>query len=152
MTVKVKKRIYTFNPLLTDYQNPMVMKKVLILIVTILPIFSCSNDGNLIINQIIGNWVWIQSSGGIDGRTETPKSTQTTKKLEITKNLIRSYVNDTLRSETSYKLEIGESIRGKNSKLIIYENGGKQSYEIFKNELILYDNCYDCFQHNYIKG
>jgi len=127
------------------------MKKILILIVTTLPIFGCFNNDDLITNQIIGNWIWIQSSGGIDGRTETPESTQTTKKLEITKNLIRTYVNDTLKSEMGYRLEVGESIRGKNSKLIIYKNGSKQSYEIFKKELILYDNCYDCFQHNYIK-
>lgn len=126
------------------------MKKRLILIVSFILLLACTSD-NIIDNQIIGDWIWVQSSGGIAGNTETPKSTQTTKKLSITKTTIKYYVKNILESERGYHLDVGESIRGKNSKLIIYESGNKQSYEIIENNLYIYDNCYDCFQHTYLK-
>ncbi len=126
------------------------MKNRLVLIVSLILLSACTAD-NLVDNQIIGDWIWIQSSGGITGKTETPESTQTTKKLSITKKTVKYFVNNTLESEIGYRLDLGESIRGENSKLIIYDSGNKQSYEIIENNLFIYDNCYDCFQHTYLK-
>ncbi len=35
--------------------------------------------------------------------------------------------------------------------LMIYENDRKQSIVLNENKLILYDECFDCYQNEYIK-
>ena len=62
------------------------------------------------------------------------------------------FVNGNLESEVDYQIQSGHSIRTmQNTGLIVYENGMKQSVELNENFLVLFEECYDCFQHNYIK-
>ncbi len=103
-------------------------------------------------SQLIGKWKWVESSGGIDGRTETPESTGNAVIIEFTVSTMRKYVNENLESEINYKTYLGPSIRTtQNTDLIVYKNGTKQSMELYGNSLILFDECYDCCQHNYLK-
>ena len=122
----------------------------LILVFTILT--SCESNSNIDDSStIIGNWIWIESSGGIAGQTNTPESTGVQIELEINQYAVRRFENGEYMSELTYKIEIGESIRKTEKvKLIVYENGWKQSFERLGNELYLYDECYDCFQNEYV--
>jgi hypothetical protein len=127
------------------------MKHYFLLLIFGIILLSCSNDGeNSDDLQLIGTWNWIVSSGGIDGRTETPESTGTTVRLEISNNTIKRYLNNNLQNELSYTLEFRESmIFGESREMIIYENQFNQTIHLSANQLILYDECNDCFQSTY---
>ena len=130
------------------------MKKICLILLFIVLFFSCSdnNDGQLVVSEIIGSWDWIESTGGIDGRTETPASTGNQIVLEFTAGSYKKYLNGDLEEEMTYKLEEGESmIFGKKTVLIIYQNGWKQSIESCDSKLILHDECSDCFRNEYTK-
>lgn len=102
--------------------------------------------------EITGNWNWIESFGGLAGILETPESTGNTIQLDISINTIKKYVNGELESSLSYVIETGESgILGGQQEMIIYENDFKQSFILNENVLFLYDECDDCFQHEYEK-
>ena len=130
------------------------MKKIVLC--TLILCSACSindaNDDLDVKTQLKGNWEWLESVGGIDGRTETPESTGNSIFIEIGTTTVKKYVNDVLESELNYEIQFGESIKTSyETELIIYENGMKQSIEFDENVLILYDECYDCFQNKYIK-
>jgi len=127
--------------------------KNLILILALTTLMSCTTDHEPNLNsQLSGKWKWVESSGGIDGRTETPLTTGNEKSIEFSSNSIKTYVNGILESELSYEIQQDESIRTMDkTDLIVYEDGRKQSIEINENDLILFDECYDCFQNEYIK-
>ncbi|NJO88249.1 MAG: hypothetical protein HC831_04205 [Chloroflexia bacterium] len=52
----------------------------------------------------------------------------------------------------TYIIETGNSVRKKEkADLIIFQNNKKQSVELIDNKLILYDECFDCLQNEYIR-
>jgi len=129
------------------------MKKwVLILALASLTI-NCSNDDeNNIKEQLIGKWIWVESSGGIQGETLNPQTTGENRHIEITFDEIKYFTNGILTSEFDYYLQKGESIMtNEKIDLMIYENDRKQSIVLNENKLILYDECFDCYQNEYIK-
>jgi hypothetical protein len=127
--------------------------KNIILTFILITLIGCSQDDKINIkSQLLGKWKWVESSGGIDGRTETPESTGTAVTIEFTVSSMRKFVNGHLESEVDYEIISGPSIRTiEDTELIVYENGIEQSVELNGNYLVLYEDCYDCFQHNYIK-
>ncbi|KUO66769.1 MAG: hypothetical protein APF83_06960 [Lutibacter sp. BRH_c52] len=129
------------------------MKKwVLILALASLTI-NCSNDDeNNIKEQLIGKWIWVESSGGIQGETLNPQTTGENRHIEITFDEIKYFTNGILTSEFDYYLQKGESIMtNEKIDLMIYENDRKQSIVLNENKLILYDECFDCYQNEYLK-
>lgn len=129
------------------------MKKwVLILILATLTI-NCSNDDeNTIKEKIIGKWLWLESSGGIQGETINPQTTGENRHIVITSDKITYYTNGTLTSELGYYLQKGASIWTiEEADLMIYENDRTQSIVLNESKLILYDECNDCYQNEYIK-
>jgi hypothetical protein len=128
------------------------MKKLLLLLIAGLMIGSCSTDKNVPEYQaILGKWNWIDSTGGIAGMTLTPKSTGKTIQLEISKTIIKKFVDGKLESSQTYKIEIGPSIFGGEKPMIVYENDSKSSFEIKNNQLFLNEECNDCFLSKYEK-
>ena len=102
------------------------MKKIIALTFAILTIFSCRNDNELEIEPLVGNWEWTLSSGGIDGRTETPTSTG--------KNKILSLKND-----RTYTITINESVT-QEGKYSLYKDVSnldhyKRTYINFSNQI-----------------
>lgn len=100
--------------------------------------------------QLIGRWELIRRSGGISGDTHQYEGQEMV--LEITKDSVKHYKDGSLTSSAKYSLETGKSIRSAEEvPLIKYSNGSKQSFEFISGHLILYDECYDCFQNEYVK-
>ncbi len=146
------------NVLLKNYVLLLALKhkkmKNLFLLFTFIGIFlSCSKEVKTQVNvEIIGKWIWVETSGGFAGTITTPKSTGNRITIEFTKTSYIKYINGKLDAEMSYIIEPGNSIRkeGK-TDLIIYENEKKQSIELKGDKLILFDECFDCFQNEYIR-
>lgn len=127
--------------------------KNLIFIIILTAFIGCSNNNHLELkSKLVGKWKWIESSGGIDGRTETPESTGNAVTIEFTNTTMKTFVNGNLESEVNYNIKLGSSIRtAEKTDLIVYENGTIHSVLIEGNSLVLFEECYDCFQHNYLK-
>ena len=129
--------------------------KNLIYIFTLFFIFSCrdDNDNETLSNQdLIGNWTWKKSTGGINGITETPESTNKTINLVISNDAVKIYENGNLTSENNYNLQIKESIQGGNKPMLIYSPyKPSQNYQINGNKLYLNDECNDCYNSEYEK-
>jgi len=128
------------------------MKNIIFTFILI-ALMGCSNsDESELKSQLIGKWKWVESSGGIDGRTETPASTGNAVTLEFTSTTMKTFVNGNLESEVNYEIQSGSSITTtEKTDLIVYENGTIHSVLLEGNSLVLIEECYDCFQHNYLK-
>ncbi len=129
------------------------MKKFIFLLMTLSFLISCSTTTDTdSTDQIVGEWVWIESSGGLAGTTETPESTQKEVTLHISNNSIKQYVNGTLESDRPYNIERRESvIYGDTREMIVYDNGFRQIFSTTGNQLILIGDCNDCFQAEYVR-
>ena len=127
------------------------MKNHLLLLFIGIILISCSNDNDDSTGKgIIGNWNWIESSGGINGRTETPTSTGNEIKLEISNSIVKKYLNGNMISELNYSIEL-EEYNGEQRQIIVYENQYSQVISLNGNHLILQDRCADCFQNEYTR-
>lgn len=103
--------------------------------------------------SLYGTWNWIGSSGGIDGRTETPETTGRTMALQFSKNVLKKYNNGNLIQELPFSIQVRESIiDGAPRKMLIYEEQSKQSFNLSNDTLTLFDECYDCFVSRYIRS
>ncbi len=114
-------------------------------------IWGCSNDNSDIgLDSIVGNWVWVRSSGGIAGTTETPESTGKNVRLEITNDSTRTFVNGNLVSSQKYTLETRESLLFKAPRTMkVSEEGFRTIVEFDNGNLILIGDCFDCMSSVY---
>ena len=88
--------------------------------------------------DIIGEWEWVESSGGIAGITLVPETQGYTQTYHfVNDSLLDIYKNDSLFLQTTYKLM--------NDTLEITDWPFKQLVEYKENRLILDDQCVDCF-------
>ncbi|WP_166923593.1 hypothetical protein [Flavobacterium poyangense] len=145
------------------------MKKVTYAFITLLLSLSCDNDdtattklnerGNKTNNtehttdtQLIGKWNWIKASGGFVGHVLTPESENKKVVLEFCNCVIKHYENGKLVSEFPYSIEVKKSMRyGDLRKMIIGYPPANIVFEIKNNKLYLFDECTDCYQHEYEK-
>jgi len=128
------------------------MHKYILLIFVGFSIWSCSVNDEKTTSEIIGTWNWTGSSGGITGTTETPESTGDERKLEISKDSIKSYLNGELNLKTKYTVEIRESLLfNEPRKMIISGNGFNQIIDFNVDTLVLSGDCNDCFTSEYKK-
>lgn len=104
-------------------------------------------------NDLKGEWIWVESVGGIGGWTLTPESQNVTKKLVIDDATFSEFVNDSLIFKSTYTLGISEkALIGTTEKTYIrYESGNQQAILIKGSELELIDQCYDCYSNRYLR-
>lgn len=130
------------------------MKNVIIygLLVFILMCCSSASETNTVFKSIVGKWEWVQSSGGIAGQTTTPSSTNKSNELEISKTEIKIYENGNLIATESYSIATKKSILGGEKQMLVYTSGNpSQSFILDGNTLFLSDECYDCYQREYVR-
>ena len=128
------------------------MKKILFLILISFLISCERNSENSTSENLIAKWNWIKSSGGIDGKVETPSSTGKNIVLEFSQNKVKVYENGILKSEKNYNIQTKTSIMGGQKQMLIYDPyQPDQSFLIENNKLFLSDECNDCYQYEYVK-
>lgn len=115
---------------------------------------SCnSNNQNEELPLLYGKWIWVQSSGGIDGRTITPNENDPAKYLRFIKpDIMESYIGDSLIVSRSFSLKKDISIYTSDSLYFIFhENSSfpKVIYMLTDTVLSLSDNFYDGFNEEY---
>jgi len=127
------------------------MKKYIFISIVFL-FLGCSNsEVPSLQSELLGEWQWIESSGGIAGVTHTPESTGEEHVLIFRSNTVKKYINNTLVSETNYSIEQVDSSSGERVDLFVYDDGGiDRRIQLDGNYLILYDyNVSDGFQYEY---
>ena len=104
-------------------------------------------------NDLKGEWIWVESVGGIGGWTLTPESQNVTKKLVIDDATFSEFLNDSLIFKSTYTFGISEkALIGTTEKTYIrYESGNQQAILIKGSELELIDQCYDCYSNRYLR-
>jgi hypothetical protein len=119
------------------------------LVITFLP--SCQKDCGCVMppTGINGEWIWIESVGGIGGWTLTPESEMITKRLYIDDFTFKEFVNDSLVFESDYDLEIRQDTFWDTNRYIMFESGGERAIKIGASELDMHEMCFDCFSHKY---
>jgi hypothetical protein len=128
------------------------MKKILFLILISFLISCERNSENSTSENLIAKWNWIKSSGGIDGKVETPSSTGKNIVLEFSQNKVKVFENGILKSEKNYNIQTKTSIMGGQKQMLIYDPyQPDQSFLIENNKLFLSDECNDCYQSEYVK-
>lgn len=101
--------------------------------------------------NLLGKWKLIKTSGGFGGNITEFDENDNSFVVEFQKDdFIRSKDGKEL-GRAKYRIIMGQSIRStEDIPLIIYETGRRQSFEFRNGNLILFDECYDCFQNEYI--
>jgi hypothetical protein len=130
------------------------MKNALLFFVFIILTSCGSEDINASKRKSLeGKWIWVQSSGGFAGKTETPESTNQVIYIEFSGNSLKKYVNGTLSADNTFVIKTQESIFGGKKSMIVSDNPDKYfvalSFEIEGNKLYLSEECYDCFGSKY---
>lgn len=98
---------------------------------------------------IYGEWMWVESIGGIGGWTLTPESEMITKRLLIDDFTFKEFVNDSLVFESEYDLEIRQDTFFGTDRYIKFKLGDERAIKIGESELEIYELCADCFFHKY---
>jgi hypothetical protein len=122
-----------------------------------LSLISCSKDDSTtktldVPGDLVGSWSWISSCGGYGGGCRTPESTGEIRKIYFhSDHSYKYYVNENLKYEGVFHLEIARSITGNDSALILTTQNLLPQSITFRttDTLELFEECYDGFQHNY---
>jgi len=126
------------------------MKKSLILLFLMVLIVSCTTMKNNSIQAHVGEWVLIQRSGGIMGKTTNFDPEKQEQVLKMTSKVLTIIEKGQKRSERSYSIEKGTVIESSEPQNILKTDQLKtQSIYIENEQLILKGQCYDCYTEVY---
>ena len=108
----------------------------------------CDDDPSANGVHILGNWDWIQSTGGFTGHTITPQTEGYTKSLRITNVTFSEYQGDSLIFESRY-VYLKDTLFGE-PEYIDFETGGALGVEFTEGKMKLIEFCSDCYIHEYV--
>ncbi len=122
------------------------MRKILIPLL-ILMTAGCKDDAPE--SGLVGEWQWAQSSGGFAGVTYTPASTGETRTLVITADSLIFRTDGQRTLALKYRTVMQSSIYSTEETLQL-ETPGVVNFTVeLDGDLILKDECFDCFVHRY---
>lgn len=135
------------------------MKNILSIISLFLLLSSCSKNKTAVNSHcsnasLIGKWEWVKSSGGFLGQVMTPSSTNKTIFLEITPDRFKIIENGVPVSNDTYTIQSKQSMFGGVQKdMIVFgqDAGINKSFIVNETQLLLSDECYDCYISQYIR-
>lgn len=98
-------------------------------------------------NPYIGEWVLVSKSGGFTGMTTKSTSIQ---EIKIERKTIKYYENGELKLSNEFKIEKGKTIQSSEPQDIILGNRiPRQSIQLHEDQLIIADQCFDCYMYVY---
>ena len=101
-----------------------------------------------------GKWEWVKTTGGFAGLTTTPASTGKKIYIEFTaEHIYKKYENQSLTSEETCRLIFKNSIYSEEEtpQLSFGDDKMNQTIVLKGKELILREECHDCYEHIYRK-
>ncbi|WP_319479392.1 hypothetical protein [uncultured Draconibacterium sp.] len=128
------------------------MNKFFLLVISFVLVLTSCSDETIPPKDLIGNWNWIISSGGIAGTTYTPEITGETIVLEFTSDsMYKQYRNDSLIANCEFSIIQSESIYNHEiTNMIECDCSLIRSFSFNADgNLILADEVYDGFISQY---
>ncbi len=100
---------------------------------------------------IDGEWDWVKSYGSIAGLTITPQTEMQTRRLVICETTYQEFVNDELILDTTYEYVKNGELRGFTTDSLVLRLATGSRYAVFKEneQLVLFEPCFDCWEHTY---
>ena len=120
-----------------------------------LSLTTCSKEDNLVdpqvaIFELIGDWEWVSSSGGITGEELSPDIVDETRQLYVTATEFICSRNNLEESRVMYDIKLDRSIFTTDSVQVIQLDGiNAFTYELDGDRLILREEIYDGYNHLY---
>lgn len=131
------------------------MKSIFIAFLAIFSLISCRNEDDLDPKNLVGNWDWVSTSGGISGQTETPNSTGKNVILTFTEDDRYSFTTDgTVTNEGTFRLYKDVSDLSHYEVTFLHFSNFSNDVVINKNEggeLVFSDDTNDGFTYVYHK-
>ena len=129
------------------------MKTKGLLLIACVLLFSCSNDDtNSTTTNLIGEWTWMESSGGLVGNLQTPESIGASRSIIFTSTTLQSFEDGQLVAEWDYTLQTQESILfNEPREMLITDLSFNSIIELNGTQLTLIGDCYDCVSSTYVK-
>jgi hypothetical protein len=113
----------------------------------------CKKVDQSSVSKICHKWEWINTSGGIGGVVKTPDSEGYTQAVDFDEEgLYTTYMNNSVVSSGTYTIISAESeLDSQVYDMVMFDNGAPaQAIRLLTdNELILREECFDCFTHTY---
>ncbi len=119
----------------------------------------CKNEDDQVqpesvVDELHGEWIWLQSQGGFGGWTYTPESEGIDKKLVIDNVFYKEYHDDSLALQLGYQLGTLEEPFGtdESDTFIQFDSVNIGMVVLIKNDTLeLFEHCFDCFNHLYVR-
>jgi hypothetical protein len=113
----------------------------------------CKKSETETVNPIYKTWQWVQSVGGIGGVLMTPATTGYNQTLELDESgLYRVYRDSTLLLSGNFSIiSIVSELDNQSYEAISLDNGSSPLaiISVTDTDLVLRDECVDCFTHTY---
>ena len=129
--------------------------KLILAFVVVIVMVACQKENTIIVNStnLIGEWNWISSTGGIGGFKYTPSSTSVQRKITFASDSVfRLYQNDSLKTESKYHVSMMLASNGLDTiKVVKYDGSSIRQYFEIQSDgtMVLSDECMDCYIHEY---
>lgn len=99
--------------------------------------------------NIQGEWIWVESTGGLGGWRLTPATQGIVRKIVIDDASYKQFDNDKLVLSVKYDARAKkDSVFGTNQYLVLGK-APAMAYKITGATLVIYELCDDCFVHGY---
>lgn len=98
--------------------------------------------------ELSGKWIWQKSQGGFAGEKVTPKKDEIISR-EFINNEIIDRTGDKEVRRSIYKIEYKKQYGYE--KFVYNEKDGEKAFTIENETLMLYDLCFDCYTHFYVR-
>jgi len=129
------------------------MKAKIYMFLPVIILWSCSSDDTKgTTNNLIGEWTWVQSTGGLVGDLQTPESIGATRSIAFTATTLQSFEDGVLVYKSDYTLEILESLLfNEPREMLVSDLNFRSIVELDGQQLILIGDCNDCVTSTYTK-
>ncbi len=82
---------------------------------------------------LVGQWLWVQSSGGIQGKIVTPPAGERSTVTFTSDGKYYSYLNDTLKHSTSYNVSRDKTIYSRDSlDVIVFQDSSMPNMAVIQ--------------------
>ena len=113
----------------------------------------CKKSESSQISQLYYTWEWVRSSGGIGGVVMNPASAGYTQSIDFEENgSYTLYRNNLVAGSGTFTITSAVSmLDNEEYDMVVFADGSPPQAitRLSDNELILREDCFDCFTHSY---
>jgi hypothetical protein len=106
-------------------------------------------------SEVYGEWIWLFSKGGLMDHTLTPETVKNSKRIVMTKDhVVMIFSGDSLTLRKNYQIQSEKTVFSESFQPVLHLAGMNKTQTITligKDTLVLKDNAFDGYTHNYVR-